>query len=294
LSATYRLDYLGPDGAAAAIQKPAREAGVKFGRGAAAELLSRLAMKPRGAAASDPDPDHPVLVQPFHLQVVCNALWRGARAEYVRDEDFQAIKVKDVKKHADIDGALRGYYAGIVKWVAGEAGVDEKVIRRWISNELITDDEKFRRQTLAPPADDDRGRKVLRELERLYLIWSDTRGDSTWYELSHDQLIQPIIRDNQDWELPRLSSWQVAARNWKVNRDPRHLLTGLSLRGARREADSTNFDLDNLDREFLAESERKDSARVIQGLTNLRSRMVAVAVFEFVVILVLATLLFAR
>jgi hypothetical protein len=40
---------------------------------------------------------------------------------------------------------------------------------------------------------------VLLALQEARLIRSDTRGDSTWWELSPDTLISAVLDDNRKW-----------------------------------------------------------------------------------------------
>ncbi|MET0745193.1 MAG: hypothetical protein ABWY78_17610, partial [Microvirga sp.] len=195
--------------------------------------------------------------------------------------------------HAQIPQALARYYAGAVADVASETGVDEMAIRRWFEKQLITRD-RLRMQTLAGPetrqADP---MAVLLALQETRLIRSDTRGDSTWWELSHDTLIGAVLDDNRKWLRGRLQPWQLAARAWAEDRQRARLLTGPDLRAAQRNADSP--DLTEDERRFLEESARVDKDR--GALLRMRGALTGlslVVILETALIVVLLVLLLAR
>jgi hypothetical protein len=289
LSATYRLDFLGHEAARAAIQRPAEEHYAPFADDAAKHLVKELAtvqvQRPGGREEGIEGP----YVHPFQLQVVCSKLWRSVRDDARARGRFDGIKLKDVKRHVDIPGALQSYYAGVVRAVAKNTGADETAIRRWFETDLITP-QGFRSQTLSGPvAGDVDPTMILRELERLYLVRSDTRAEATWYELSHDKLIEAVVVDNENWERPRLQPWQLAAREWEDNHDPRRLLTGPALRLA-PQADSDG--LTHSEKSFLEASERAERERgLIERTRTLVRTVYGIAVAEFFIIVVLGTVL---
>jgi hypothetical protein len=174
--------------------------------------------------------------------------------------------------------------------VARKTGVEEIAIRRWFERELITRDG-LRTQTLAPPESrqPDPG-EVLRELQDTYLVRSDTRFGSTWYELSHDTLVSAVLDDNRKWLRGRLQPWQLAARAWAEDRKRARLLTGSDLRAAQRYEDSP--DLSEDERKFLKESERVEKDR--GALVRMRGAMKGlwlVVVLETAMIVALLVLL---
>jgi len=133
---------------------------------------------------------------------------------------------------------------------------------------------------------------VLGALQDARLIRSDTRGDSTWWELSHDTMVTAVLDDNRRWWLlGRLLPWQLAARDWAEDRDRDRLLTGLRLREAQRTADSLNLTDD--ERKFLEESVGAEKGR--SKLAHMKSAVASlgfVVVVEAAVIVVLLVLLF--
>ncbi|GLZ31683.1 hypothetical protein Lesp02_38710 [Lentzea sp. NBRC 105346] len=193
LRVRYRLDLLDKQDALDAVQKPAQDTGITFTDDAAMVLVDRL--------AGD------TCVEPFQLQVVCRQLWEDWRSAH--GEGATTITVGDARD-ADIDSALGKYYDQALDDVEAEFGVPERDLRDWFEEELT--DNGRRRQTTAGPVG---GTRVLDRLEDAYLIRSDTRGGTKWYELSHDRLVAAVLENNRAWQLQNLDSWQVAAYEWK-------------------------------------------------------------------------------
>ncbi|WP_246477488.1 ATP-binding protein [Actinokineospora xionganensis] len=281
LRARFRLDFLDHDEALAAVRRPAAEQRVSFVDGAAEKLVDRLAR----ARVDRPDgSDHWLrspYVEPFQLQVVCRTLWRITAAQC---ENFDEIGMGDVER-VDIDRALSRYYGNALAELERELGVDQRAVREWFEDELITA-RRFRAQTTDPPVPGELGVRVLDALEDAYLIRADTRAGTTWYELAHDRLITAVIDANQAWRHATLEPWQVAAYDWHRNhRQSAFLLTGDALRLAPRPAATG---LADVEREFLLRSFDEAGLASARGAT---SRLALLAAAEAVVIVVLTVLL---
>jgi Novel STAND NTPase 1 len=291
LRTTYRLDFLDRAAAKVAIQRPARERGVEFADDAAADLVAKLGKVLVARACKAPAEIDAPYVQPFQLQVVCHRLW--TLVAQMRRSDFRSIELQDVHDYAHVLQALADYYAGAMADVARRTGVEEIAIRRWFERELITSDG-LRTQTLAGPESGQHDTsEVLRELQDTYLVRSDTRAGSTWYELSHDTLVSAVLDDNRKWLRGRLQPWQLAARAWAEDQERARLLTGSDLRAAQRQEGSP--DLTEDERNFLKESERVEKDR--GALARMRGAMTGlslVVIVETALIVVLLVLLFAR
>jgi hypothetical protein len=67
------------------------------------------------------------------LQVGCFRLWERLRAE-----GKTTVEEADVDRLADVDNALTDYYADRVKLAAERSGVNERIIRLWFEQRLIT------------------------------------------------------------------------------------------------------------------------------------------------------------
>jgi hypothetical protein len=211
LRATYRLDLLTPEAAKIALQEPAADQNIVFTDKAADELLRRLARVKVQRPCHGAEEIEAPYVEPFQLQVVCRKLWESLAEE--KGGQIDSIEIGDIERHGDIGRALRGYYADIVGMVARTTKAGESVIREWFETQLISE-QHFRIQTLTGPVsgEADSG-EILRALQDAYLIRSDTRVGSTWYELSHDQLIEPILDSNEEWRRSHPPSLLQRQRN---------------------------------------------------------------------------------
>lgn len=188
LNVTFRLGLLGPEAAKTAIQQPAKNAGVDFTGEAAQKLVDDLrhiqVQQPDGSFATEQGPE----VEPVQLQVVCFNLWQSHAA------DDKLIDEHDLQRVGSVDQALASYYAKAVQIVAGNAKLEERILRQWFDEHLITP-EGIRSQVLKG-AESTEGLPniVLRLLENTHLIRGETRAGKTWFELSHDRLVTPVRR----------------------------------------------------------------------------------------------------
>jgi hypothetical protein len=291
LSTTYRLDFLDIEAAKISIQQPSADLGVTFTDEAADELLQRLKTVKVQSPSDGVEEVEAPYVQPFQLQVVCRNLWKILAKK--RRGRFERIDLRDVEHHLDIGQALRQYYGDAVMEVAG-GPAEELAIRDWFETQLITV-QRRRNQTLTGPVTGSADpAAVALALQDAYLIRSDTRAGSIWYELAHDQLITPVLDDNRTWRESSLEPWQRDARDWQASHQRELLLAGPKLRYAQRRAEALGT-ITAQEREFLDESARADRERSIFERTRYAMNFFAVlALLELVVILVLVVLLLWR
>lgn len=233
LDVRFRLDFLEHDAARLAMREPAASRGVTFTEEAIELLISDLS----AIRVQDPVEGQKVAtgpyVEPVQLQVVCETLWR--RLERKLDDDFHSIDVQDIRDLGDLDRALGSFYAEVVGDVAHTTGASERTLREWFGSQLITESD-FRSQTSIGPADPGiDSKEVLRALEDRYLIRSDERNATRWYELSHDRLVYPVQANNAAWRARNASTWELRAYDWqRSNQSDRHLLRGDEIRLARQ------------------------------------------------------------
>jgi hypothetical protein len=171
-------------------------------------------------------------------------------------------------------------------------GVDERSLRTWFGRQLITE-AGFRSQTSSGPDTPgiDSG-ELLRALEDHYLIRSDERNGTRWYELSHDRLVDPVLENNTRWWRRHASPWELRARDWaQTGRNPHHLLYDAELREARQWLDAQH-------RPSMEVSEFVEASRAALRSRTLRQRFgTAIALLSAVVLiqaLVIVALLVAR
>ena len=215
LRSTFRLGALDRAPALLAITRPAKDSGVTIDDGAAERIFDDLRTISVQGPDHDPVPQRGNYVEPVLLQVVCHRLWR----KMCRDSggSFDTVTVADIGALGDTDDAIRRYYADAVDEIAAGDRWTERAIRSWIGTHLITK-EGYRSQTRTGPRVPGSA-EVLSKLQLLYLIRSEDRGGSTWWELCHDRLVEPI-RDDNGRRAAALHAWQRSALRWHDEGEP--------------------------------------------------------------------------
>lgn len=231
LRTTFRLDLLDQDGALRAIQQPATQRGVQFTDKAAAELVADLRMVDPSAPGRASPGTKGGFVEPVLLQVVCDNLWRKLSDDH--GGTFNEVTEADVAAFRPIDIAIDNYYSRVIRKASKKDPVAERAIRDWVQDKLLTS-RRLRAQTTSVPEVADVA-TAMRVMTARYLIREDPRPNGNWYELTHDMLIRPIIRDNDRWREVNLEPWQITAYRWDRERyeKNRYLLSGAELRAAR-------------------------------------------------------------
>ena len=224
LARRFRLGLLGRRQARQAITGPAGDRQVRYEPRALAGLMLKLrtSIDSRGADGSR----RLILsewVEPVQLQVACRRLWATKFAPPAVPPGI--IGAADVETFS-VESALEDYYAATAKLAALAAPpIPERDVREWIEDRLILP-SGVRGQ--APREDTtglhlpERATEVLRkeQLVRLQIF-----GDSRWYELANDRLVEPIRRNNRQW-FASLAPLQRKAREWaRANRPDRSLLS---------------------------------------------------------------------
>jgi WD40 repeat protein len=221
LSVNYRLDFLSERQARDAIVEPAREAGAEFVDKLVVKLLEELRLvrvqQPDGTFKEELGPS----VEPVQLQVVCRRLWQGRKdPARVTLDDLEAIKGD---QGVGIDVVLADYYAVTVSDAALAGKIDERVVREWFGRQLIV--AGIRRPALK--GDESAfgiNAQCLAVLDKAFLIRSEPRGGAFWYELAHDRLIVPVLKNNERWRVDHLNEFQLQAERWEQRKRPSELL----------------------------------------------------------------------
>ncbi|APR86679.1 High-affnity carbon uptake protein Hat/HatR [Minicystis rosea] len=251
LRSTYRLDFLGPDEAREAIIHPASDAGVPFTDAAAEKLVQELrtVTVPRvgGVAERKLGPT----VEPVALQVVCHRLWlrRGPDMKEITENDIDAVESVDV--------ALADYYATAVEGAASRPGANERRIRAWIEQALITKagvrSQVMRYGERDPGVPD----ASVDALIAAYILRQDMRRGVDWIELAHDRLVKPIQRNNAAWRREHLNLAEAQAALWEERgRDEALCLRGPALTEAERWAKDHKGELTPIEEQFLTASRK--------------------------------------
>jgi WD40 repeat protein len=216
----YYMQRLGRDAALKAIKRPAEKLRA-YAPGVAEKLVDDLSgirtQHPDGTTTIQPGQ----FVEPVQLQVVCYNLWEGL------DSDGEQITDDDLQKMGDVSQALEKHYARRVEAVATQYAISERAIREWFEKKLISSSGT---RTLilheTHKSQDDLSNELIQALQS-DLVRAEKRGSSTFYELTHDRLVEPILANNRKWNDEHFSVLQKQAALWDQQRRP----DGLLLRG---------------------------------------------------------------
>ena len=242
LRTRYYMQRLSREAAIKAVKSPAEKLR-PYAEGVAEHLVENLAsvkaQSPDGKLVIQPGQ----YVEPVQLQVVCYGLWENL------PPGKTPITEKEAREVGDVDHALEQYYDKRVRTVAEEEKISQRPIREWFDKQLITSSgtrNLVLRESVRDLSDD-----VIRALEG-GLIRAEMRAGQLWYELSHDRLIEPVRKNNDEWFKQNLSVFQRQAELWKdQGRSEGLLLRDKELEDAEQEAATLVLTTD--EQEFLEE-----------------------------------------
>ena len=221
LRVRYYMERLSHEAAVMAIRGPVEKLR-PYAEGVAEKLaddLSRVKVqKPDGTTGTEPGQ----YIEPVQLQVVCYSLWENLPSEGTQ------ITEQDLQDVGDVNQSLQRYYDQRVGEVAGAKHVRERQIRDWFDQKLITAggirNMIIRERETQPGGLDD---EVIQALQS-DLVRAEKRGGATWYELTHDRLVEPILASNKKWFELNLSPLQRQALVWEWRRQERKLAAARS------------------------------------------------------------------
>ena len=187
----YYLERLTAPRAKEAILEPARLAGVDPENGAVNRLVDEVIQELLKTPVEIDGVTEDIsgeFIEPLHLQIVCR--------ELVQSQFKPGSATGSVI--GDVNAALVRYYDAAVKAAAKPVPFRELRLRWFIERNLITA-AKTRGLVHEAKAKGRMGgvsRKTLAALESAKILREESRGGATWYELSHDRLIDPIVKSN--------------------------------------------------------------------------------------------------
>ena len=191
LRARARIEPLHADEAWRAIEGPLKRTGMSIEEGAAEQIVDRL-RKIRVGRLDEAEVAGEY-VQPLQLQLLLNNLWQTLPA------DGTIIRREHIEVQGDLEELLSRLYGEAVAYAVTTAGIEEGFLRRWVERFLIT--KSGTRSMLSRGSMETEGvsNDVLNILESRQLLRAELRNGTLWYELTNDQLIEPIKRSNRDW-----------------------------------------------------------------------------------------------
>jgi hypothetical protein len=251
LSTVFRLDRLNEQAALKAIQKPAESAGIHFSDEAARKLIDDLRRIRVQSADGQTREISGQYVEPVQLQVVCHNIWEKLPA------GTPQIDSSHIEHYGSVSNSLAEYYAQCVGQAAGKTEIPERQIRDWVGENLIC--ESGIRNQILLEAEESAGlsNKAIDELRGAYLIRAEERRGTTWLELSHDRLVEPVRSSNRQWFEANLSLLQRQSRIWdERNRPDNLLLRGSELEEAEIHATRNPNEMSDIEEEFLKASHK--------------------------------------
>ncbi|HEX6054084.1 MAG TPA: hypothetical protein VFZ21_32665 [Gemmatimonadaceae bacterium] len=81
---------------------------------------------------------------------------------------------------------------------------------------------------------------AVRALEDAYVVRREERRGGIWYELAHDRLVTPVLKDNARWRDASLSEIEKLAAQWVEDGRPNRLLEATAQPGILRELNALN------------------------------------------------------
>lgn len=283
LTTRFRLDFLDRDNARAAITGPAAAGGIPFADDAADQLVDDLRRVQVQQLDGSIGQELGSYVEPVQLQVVCYRLWERLPAGAAQ------ILGDNIAKVGDVDQALEEYYADCVADIARRNGVSEELIRRWIERQLIfehkTRGQVFHSRQRSAGLEN----AIIDDLIEAYVVRREINRGITWYELAHDRLIDPILKNNVGWFEQHPTPLQQSARLWdQNNRQDSFLLRGAALAKAQEWAESRRDELTPLDAEFLAASRKAQMLAEQERIRNRQLRRLAIAATAVSIVVLVA------
>lgn len=267
LRARFRLTLLSPEGALEAIVKPAANRGISFAPavgeqpGAAEWLrdeLRRVNIQRQVGSEMITEVTLGPFVEPVQLQVVCHQLWAN-----LPDQPDQVIDLQEVQRHGDVTRALGDFYERALQETTQQAGVAERALRRWFSEQLLTPMQTRGMALRGPEQTAGLPNAAVDVLQHKHIIRPELRAGARWYELAHDRLITPILRSNAAWEAARQTPLRVAARQWDKTKSPALLSRDEALRVALQWVAQHPDEVEPYEQAYLQASQEVDRRRRI-------------------------------
>jgi len=131
-------------------------------------------------------------VEPFHLQLICQRIERIAAFKQGVSSGEIVISFKDLGGEAALAETLENFYTDAIRSLPARylRGAVRVLCEQYLispeGRRLSVEERELLRQLKLP-------RETLNQLVERRLLRTDRRSDSTYYELSHDALVQPVL-----------------------------------------------------------------------------------------------------
>jgi WD40 repeat protein len=286
LRVRYYMERLSHEAAVKAIRSPVE--GLRpYPPGVAERLaddLSRVKVqKPDGTPGTEPGQ----YIEPVQLQVVCYSLWENLKpGAEITDQDLLDV--------GDVNQSLARYYDQRVSEVARAKHVGERQIRDWFEHKLITAGgirSMVIQERKTPPGglDDE-----VIQLLQSDLVRAEKRGGATWYELTHDRLVEPIHESNKIWFEKNLRPFQRQALVWEdQRRNDSWLLRNQAYEEVQPWVKEHHAELTDLEWDFLEASRKKRDQQLEERRRNQRYTNRLRIIATIAILMLIVTIVFA-
>ncbi|MEM7028677.1 MAG: WD40 repeat domain-containing protein [Chloroflexota bacterium] len=293
LRTRFRMEPLDFESALPAVREPALQAGRSYDEGVAEGLIDNLrriqVSRPRNLGLSEDQDAEPETtlgpyVEPVHLQIVCRQLWDSLPA------DANRIRSEDVQEFGDVDQALTGFYENALREAEEATNLSERNLRTWFTTQVITQARTRGLVYRGETETEGLPNAAVDVLNNAYIIRADIRGGDTWYELTHDRLVEPILTANQAWQVAYHNPVEDGYQAWlDAGRTPDALLKGEALQAAQAFAEANPRDITEDEQAFLTESVRQEAIDI--ELAEQAARRRRNAITAGVAVMIVLTLL---
>ncbi len=214
-----RLERLRADAACQAVEGPLQDTECSFAPGVASCLIQQLLNIRVKSATGEVVEAVGEYVEPVQLQIACQRLWLNLPRKVT------IITADDLQEFGDVEEAIKSLYEGAIEKAVKETGVDEGDLRHWFNDKLIT--PAGTRGTVFQGKEQTEGipNSAVDVLEARHIIRAEMRAGARWYELTHDRLIEPIRKSNEERE--RAEEQRRAEAQARIARRLRRLAAAL-------------------------------------------------------------------
>lgn len=198
MQARFRLERLKEAEALGAIREPLKGTPYGYAEGVAEQLVVELRKQRIETANGETMLVEGEYIEPVQLQVVCQSLWRSL------PDDTEVINEEHLRALGGVTQALSDFYQRNLRATLEQVpSIRESQLRDWFEHKLIT--PAGTRATVYRGRSDTEGipNRAVDMLENLYLIRGQFRAGARWYELTHDQFVDPVLESNRRFNLER-------------------------------------------------------------------------------------------
>lgn len=190
LRTRFRIERLNRDAALLAIKEPLKGTGRYFAKGVAEKLVDDLLKIRVEIIPGEITEVAGEFIETVQLQVICQNLWQEL------PQNVMEINIQHLETYGNVERALSRFYDEALWATVRVSRIDERRLRKWCEEELITAMKTRGMVYRAPESTGGIPNTAVDILESKHLIRGEVRAGARWYELTHDTLIEPILSSN--------------------------------------------------------------------------------------------------